>query len=445
MSENATKESCGNGCGIAVTERNRYFTGKYMTARDFAGEQEYFLNRNRIRNRLLLGWGIVCGLRVIEHPDPGCRERWVVVKSGVAMDCCGREIFLHKDTALEIPIEDLPWSSEEEVKESRALAKEAAEAEKREDEEDDDEKHEDKSGNDVDDWYEDEHAAWPSTGLLVCLRYSEECIEPVPTLYAEGNCDPTHQEANRVREAGVLEVRRLDTMRPDCWRLPSGAWDTRCHDDCDEPLPGPAGVCLEPDCPCHGCVPLALLVRRPDPNPGEPPFFIDRRGSRHLPTPSHYLTHIVGINWPHGGQITLQHLRNDMDGKLKVRFNRRILPAHGMRTGINPHTFFVEYGGIQRTLEFLPGADGDDPKLDEEGYTATFNIDPHYMDRGARYSIADNILYITLRCDFIIDCHEMPVDGNHSKGRLPSGNGTPGGEFKSWFRVIRDYRSREGD
>ena len=66
---------CGTDCGLIVSERNRYFTGKYMAARDFQGEQEYLLNRHRLHQRLLHGWGIVCGLRVRRHPDPITTQR----------------------------------------------------------------------------------------------------------------------------------------------------------------------------------------------------------------------------------------------------------------------------------------------------------------------------------------------------------------------------------
>ena len=64
MSVEQQREPCGSGCGSVETERNRYFTGKYMTARDFSGEQAYFLSRYRLHNRLLVGLGVVTGLEV---------------------------------------------------------------------------------------------------------------------------------------------------------------------------------------------------------------------------------------------------------------------------------------------------------------------------------------------------------------------------------------------
>ena len=41
--------------------------------------------------------------------------------------------------------------------------------------------------------------------------------------------------------------------------------------------------------------------------------------------------------------------------------------------------------------------------------------------------------------DFILDCHHRPVDGGHLAGKTPTGNGTAGGNFESWF-IVRDDR-----
>ena len=68
---------------------------------------------------------------------------------------------------------------------------------------------------------------------------------------------------------------------------------------------------------------------------------------------------------------------------------------------------------------------------------AVFTIDDRYLATGPRQnSIAGTSVYVTLKCDFILDCHGNPVSGPHLRGRLPSGNGRPGGTFESWFRVV---------
>jgi len=398
MRKKSCQEPCGCGCGSTVLERNRYFTGKYMTARDFAGEQEYFLSRHREHNRLLHGWGVVCGLRVVRHPNPECARRWVVVRAGVAIDCKGREIVLCKDTPLELPLPRKDWEKDQQQA----------------------------TVEDTDDVLNEP--------FLIALRYGEEEIEPVPALYAEGACDPSRREANRVRETARLVFLRLDDVKPGCWLVPGGDPEGPCHDDCDDELPGPAGVCLEPCCPCGDAVPLALIQ---PPYPGE--FEIDLDGRRTLPVPGDFLTHVSYINWPHGGEVALSELR-EREGRLKIRFDRRLSEPDGERTGINEHTFVVQYGGVQKDLELLYAADDGGPKV-EDGRVAVFQIDPDFLNR--RSNLAGNVVYVTLKCDFILDCHGNPVDGNHLRGRLPTGDGTPGGTFESWFRVVADGAAKE--
>jgi hypothetical protein len=79
-----------------------------------------------------------------------------------------------------------------------------------------------------------------------------------------------------------------------------------------------------------------------------------------------------------------------------------------------------------------------------DGTRAVFTIDPDLWDRNHRPparrgtwrpGLQGQFVIVTLLCDFILDCHGNPVDGDHLRGRLPSGNGTPGGVFRSWFAV----------
>src|SRR5207245_2733287 len=131
----------------------------------------------------------------------------------------------------------------------------------------------------------------------------------------------------RIRECAELVL--LDPKDvPECWKhsvsMPRD-WEHYCRDDCDEDIPGPAGVCLEPNCPCQDTVPLALIHWFPE----DPRRYlrIHMDGRRTLPTPPEFLTHIIGTNWPHGGTITLSDLRHNMNGRLEVYFDRKLKPA----------------------------------------------------------------------------------------------------------------------
>ena len=47
-----------NNSNFFPLERNRYFYGKMLTARDFETEQRYFNNKRRLLNRTLYGAGV---------------------------------------------------------------------------------------------------------------------------------------------------------------------------------------------------------------------------------------------------------------------------------------------------------------------------------------------------------------------------------------------------
>jgi len=387
--------------GPVVSERNRYFTGKFMAARDFAADTDYLLDHHRLHNRLLHGWGIVCGLHVERHPRPECAPTWVVVTSGFALDCHGRELILRRDTAFELPQRAGPY--------------------------------------------------------LLCARFTEEKVEPVPSLYSQGTCDPHHREFNRFRDGVDLVVA---DVTPACWPVEhcrdhdpaedtedsgaedsedTGTEDTEAaehehggHHDCgDRPCDE---HCLDADCPCGDLVPLARVIPLADGG-----FELDLDGRRVQPPPAALLTHITHVNWPQGGSLTLGQLREHLHGELRVRFDRPLRPSHGAGHGVSPYTFVVQYAtGPAESLAFVPFPDDHPARLEDDDCVAVFTMDPIYIAEHGRRTLRDTTVYVSLHCDFIQDCRGVPVDGNHLRGRLPSGNGVQGGVFQSWFLVQDD-------
>ena len=99
------REDCDKQCAEIASERIRYFTGRYMTARDFRDEQRYHQTHRYLHNRILHGWGVVCGLHVNPHPVEICRKDHVKVDCGMALDCCGHEILVRKPV---VP-PPIPW------------------------------------------------------------------------------------------------------------------------------------------------------------------------------------------------------------------------------------------------------------------------------------------------------------------------------------------------
>ena len=97
------KERKCDVCKIPYFERNNYFYGKLMTVRDYFAEQCYFNEKRWLINRMIHGWGVVCGLNVV--PKEGDPAR-VIVKPGMAIDCCGREILICKDWEVDLTPEE---------------------------------------------------------------------------------------------------------------------------------------------------------------------------------------------------------------------------------------------------------------------------------------------------------------------------------------------------
>ncbi len=69
--------------------RNRYYTGKMLTSKDFLTEQSYMNGKRNFLNHMMYGTGVVCGLSV-RRLD----ELSIMIESGVAIDEQGREILV---------------------------------------------------------------------------------------------------------------------------------------------------------------------------------------------------------------------------------------------------------------------------------------------------------------------------------------------------------------
>ena len=79
---------------LPTFRRNNYFYGKLLTVNDFRMEQQYFINKQRLANRLIHGVGVVCGLVVSQNPAPGAPSGSIIISPGLALDSCGREIIV---------------------------------------------------------------------------------------------------------------------------------------------------------------------------------------------------------------------------------------------------------------------------------------------------------------------------------------------------------------
>ena len=76
-------------CELVCFERPHYFCGHLLTDTDLALEQRYVVEKNKLYNRTLHGYGVVCGLRLTcDHSCSG----GIMVGDGYAIDDCGNDL-----------------------------------------------------------------------------------------------------------------------------------------------------------------------------------------------------------------------------------------------------------------------------------------------------------------------------------------------------------------
>lgn len=78
--------NCGtiSPCDTSIAERPRYFPRQLITPDDLTLEQDYFRNKLRRHNRLLHGWGVVCGAKVCVVPAADATANSLSTASGAS-------------------------------------------------------------------------------------------------------------------------------------------------------------------------------------------------------------------------------------------------------------------------------------------------------------------------------------------------------------------------
>jgi hypothetical protein len=150
-------------CAPRLPLRNYWFWGKSIVPRDMTDEQMFFLEKLRLHHQRLHGSGIVCGLRMLQHPNASCRDRLILLEPGTAVDCCGHDVLV-----LEQDVIDL--------QDYEAFRKLLATPDGK-----------------------------PHT-LRLCISYRECPTEEVPVLYDECACSDTRCAPNRILETYAIEL-----------------------------------------------------------------------------------------------------------------------------------------------------------------------------------------------------------------------------------------------
>src|SRR5438045_1404529 len=84
---------------LVTPRRNKFFHGKMMDVYQFELETAYEIGLRRLSNRLVTGFGVVCGLDVVQRDQPLS----IKVGPGLAIDGWGREIIVPGGSA-SVPI-----------------------------------------------------------------------------------------------------------------------------------------------------------------------------------------------------------------------------------------------------------------------------------------------------------------------------------------------------
>jgi len=384
--------------------RLTYFHGQMLAASDFRGEQAYFVEKLRLRNRCLHGYGVACGLRVSPaRSDNDCdtgpdeHQPRVTLHPGVALDCLGNEIVIRRDR----PVELLPLLS----------------------------------GQDRDTFH-DGHSVY------LCVEYCERATRPTRGVYVDscgGAADCEYgwrQDSYRIR---------VTLTPPD---------NHGCADPCCEP--------------CRDHDPCLLLARIDDVREGQPvPEEAIHLGARR-PLGRYWFTTITGISWQHGAYYSPEQAAeilgtHDEDGGLRVHFSKDVHTRSLARGVVDVH---VAEGGRGRHADtyFL---DGRIEGLTDEPFTRRLRwrqTSGETLQNGDRVLITVHTPLILDRCCRPVDGAHVggrvpPLPGTHrvhpepdfcttppsGAGPWTSGTGTGAGVFESWFFVREDHdRERPG-
>jgi hypothetical protein len=151
--------------------------------------------------------------------------------------------------------------------------------------------------------------------------------------------------------------------------------------------------------------------------------------------PTADLPKVKGISWKHNGV----HGRTDFLEGLRVGFDRPMLPPEGSPVG----WFVVTIEYDRRAFEadpteiFVRRINAQEVRFGDQGATVMFRPFVNFTDWvNLAPRIPDEVLCrVVLKSHVLVDRDGLALDGDFLRAQLPSGNGTPGGDFESWFTL----------
>ena len=192
-----TKDECKDEhCSYNDIKRTDYFHGMLMTERDFREEQIYHIEKRKLLNRMLHGWGVVCGLKVrpTNPPSPN-----IIVEGGMALDCFGNEILVCEEQTVDLTVKPCATTAAYDP-----CAQYVPEPQ--------------------------------NQALYVVIKYDERGTKPEPVYAPGGSCEEKTCNFSRTQEGFCIEVWDYppDAPEPDFTTQP-----------CTEPFPCPPSDCCQ--------------------------------------------------------------------------------------------------------------------------------------------------------------------------------------------------------
>ena len=232
-----------DACALGLLELPRYFARQLLTPDDLLLEQQYFRQKMRLHNRLLWGWGTVCGARVGRLPGESANAKpdpWqVLVEPGYLLGPYGDDIVIGGAVTVDLRNAGVEGSSGETPEQSAA-----------------------------DPWCSRVCPPREPGPLYVAVRYRECKTRPVRVQPAGCGCEGEQCEYSRLRdgyEIGILDhcpashqgdpppFRPCNGEIPDCPPCPDEPWVVLAKVETDA-----NGIVGDPDnCSCRRLV-LAL-------------------------------------------------------------------------------------------------------------------------------------------------------------------------------------------
>jgi hypothetical protein len=209
-------------CDRGVAERPRYYARQLITSDDLTLEQEYFRNKLRAHNRMLHGWGVVCGAHVCPYRGAdGNYQPWeVVVEPGYILGPYGDEIVIDRKRVIPLRTAGVSGATGDSNMET------------------------------VDPWCSEVYVPRSLTGdLFVAVRYRECQARPVRVQPVGCSCEDNPCEYSRLQDGYEISV--LD-------HCPEGEIpDPRSISTTEEILSylQSIGLMSGPDIPCTTCLP----------------------------------------------------------------------------------------------------------------------------------------------------------------------------------------------